>query len=79
MAKFGEWTLCKDELPKVDGIFGEYRTVIVTTVRETFPAIYEKTRVRGKVVYRWRYVWDRIYDGPEIIAWMPLPEPYRGD
>lgn len=30
-------------------------------------------------VERWLYPWNKIYDGPEITYWMPLPESPKED
>ena len=46
-----------------------------TKAYEVSPLIYERTTIRGKPVERWRYMFDRLYTGPEILYWMPLPEP----
>ena len=82
MAKFGEWTMAKDELPNVNknpASSYESVAVIACTQKKTFPLIFERTYVRGQLVRRWMYVWDRIYDGHDIVAWMHMPKPYRGD
>lgn len=83
MAKFGEWTLVEDEMPNVDKCSywsREAVILIVCTERETFSAIFERVYVKGQTVRRWWNMWEnRIYDGPDIVAWMPLPEPYRGE
>ena len=39
------------------------------------PMIWERAQVRGKMIERWKYHWDRIYDGAGITHWMPLPAP----
>lgn len=39
------------------------------------PMILERAQVRGKMIERWKYHWDRIYDGAGITHWMPLPAP----
>lgn len=39
------------------------------------PMIWERAQVRGKMIERWKYHWDRIYDGDGITHWMPLPAP----
>lgn len=72
-----EWISIKDRLPNVDKTKGDYERVVViaTTGKTVKPLIYERARVRGKTVRRWRWMWDRIYDDQEITHWMPLPKP----
>lgn len=53
-------------------------TVIATNGKFVRPLIYERAIVRGKVVWRWKWPWDRIYDGNPVTHWMPLPEPPKG-
>lgn len=58
------------------------RTIVLaaaTGVNSSFPAIYRRGIVRGKRVERWKYCWDKMYDGPAITHWMPLPEPPKED
>jgi hypothetical protein len=49
--------------------------VIVYVEGETKPSyrIYERATVRDKIVYRWKYPWDRISD-EKITHWRYLPE-----
>lgn len=62
----------------------KYRTTFLATVsceswknNETLVVEWENTTVRGKDVSRW--IWnDRLFPEEwEIIAWQPLPSPYR--
>lgn len=62
----------------------KYRTTFLATVsceswknNETLVVEWENTTVRGKDVSRW--IWnDRLFPEEwEIIAWQPLPAPYR--
>ena len=75
--KSNEWKSVEEELPinedsnKVHNTIG----VIVYVEGETKPSyrIYERATVRDKVVYRWKYPWDRISD-EKITHWRYLPE-----
>nr|DAH26425.1 MAG TPA: Protein of unknown function (DUF551) [Caudoviricetes sp.]DAH94996.1 MAG TPA: Protein of unknown function (DUF551) [Caudoviricetes sp.] len=76
-----QWISIKDGLPDVNRTAAGYEeiTVIATDGRNVRPMIYERACIRGKAKYRWKLMWDRIYDGKPIVAWMPLPEPPKGD
>ena len=63
------WVRTADRMPDISVIAAERGS------KKSSPMIYERAVIRGKTVYRWKYVWDRIYDGNGIFAWMPLPEP----
>ena len=74
------WIPVTERLPETR----EYRTVFLATVscefwknNETLVVEWENTTVRGKDVSRW--IWnDRLFPGEwEIIAWQPLPSPYK--
>lgn len=71
------WVSVTERLPEVDTIRAGYEeiTVIATNGKFVRPMIYERATVRGKVVRRWKWIWDRIYNGPPVTHWMPLPKP----
>ena len=77
--KDDSWKSVEDELPIKDSpgdiVIHQSIGVIVYIEGETRPAyrIYERTTVRDKVVYRWKYPWDRISD-EKITHWRYLPE-----
>lgn len=75
------WIPVAERLPDVSTILAGWGsvTVIATDGKSVRPMMYEKATVRGKAKYRWKWIWDRIYDGKPIIAWMPLPEPPKMD
>lgn len=76
-----EWISVKDRLPDVNRTKSGYERacVIATNGKSVLPMIYERACVKTKTKYRWKYVFDRIYGNNDIIAWMPLPEPPKGD
>lgn len=76
-----QWISVKDKLPNVNRTGSGYEeiTVIATDGESVRPMIYERACIRGKTKYRWKWIWDRIYDGKPIVAWMPLPKPPKGE
>lgn len=72
-----KWISVEDKLPDVDKNKYDHESVyvIATNGKVARPMIYERARVRGKRVYRWKWCWDKIYDYSDITHWMPLPEP----
>lgn len=76
-----QWISVKDRLPDVSRTVSGYEeiTVIATDGESVRPMIYERACIRGKTKYRWKWIWDRIYEGKPIVAWMPLPEPPKGE
>ena len=74
------WIPVTDRLPEAgtrSNGWGDV-TVIATNGKFVRPLIYERAIVGGKVVWRWKWPWDRIYDGNPVTHWMPLPEPPKG-
>ena len=80
MEKVGEWIPCSERLPEMHRedmeAEGEYymisNPVIVTDGQQIYIAEYEEDM-------DYRYGWHS-FDGEDydnIIAWMPLPKPYR--
>lgn len=76
-----EWISVNDRLPDVNRTNSGYESVYVITTdgKRVLPMIYERACAKTKTKFRWKYVWDRIYDKNDIIAWMPLPEPPKGE
>ena len=72
------WVKTADRMPDIPGDEKSWAHVSVIAAergsKKSGPMIYERAVIRGKTVYRWKYVWDRIYDGNDIFAWMPYPE-----
>ena len=80
-ADVAQWISVKDRLPDVNrtGSGHEEITVIATDGERVRPMIYERACVRDKTKCRWKWIWDRIYKGKPIVAWMPLPDPPKGE
>lgn len=77
---YPRWIPVTERLPDVTSTKSGYEQiyVIATDGKYVRPMIYERACPRGKTVYRWKWIWDRIYDGNPITHWMPLPEPPKG-
>lgn len=80
-ASVPQWISVKDRLPEANRTGSGYEeiTVIATDGESVHPMIYERACIRGKTKYRWKWIWDRIYEGKPIVAWMPLPKPPKGE
>lgn len=74
-----KWISVKDRLPDIPGDEKSWDHVPVIVAikgsKKSTPMIYERAVIRGKTVYRWKYIWDRIYYDNDIFAWMPFPKP----
>lgn len=74
-----KWISVKDRLPDIPGDEKSWAHVPVIVAikrsKKSTPMIYERAVIRGKTVYRWKYIWDRIYYDNDIFAWMPFPKP----
>lgn len=72
-----EWVSVEERLPTIEKDYGGYGSVSVNIFngKSVLPMDYESSVVRGKKVFRWKYPWNRIYDGEPITHWRPLPEP----
>ena len=76
------WNYIKDGVPPV----GE---PLIVTIKDNmqgrpnelrYPAYYEKDSMRGGYHWSWRYgdiTYELLPDVSEVIAWQPLPEPYK--
>lgn len=73
------WVSVKDKLPELPERDWCSKMVISCDKNgHVAPMTWERAQVRGKTIDRWKYHWDKIYDGAGITHWMPLPEPpYR--
>lgn len=65
-----EWIPCSERLPEAR------RSVIISTKEWTGEGCYWETTEHHVI---WKcYRWNATYWDDEVIAWMPLPEPYKG-
>lgn len=71
-----KWIPVEERLPDVNKSTSGYEqvTVIATDGKRVRPMIYERACVKGKTKYRWKWIWDKIYDGNPITYWMLLPK-----
>ncbi len=76
-----QWISVKERLPDVNRTGSGYEevTVIATDGKNVRPMIYERACIRDKAKYRWKWIWDKIYKGKPVVAWMPLPAPPKGE
>ena len=79
----GKWIPVTERLPDVNKSKAGYESVGVIVLiegrKKSAYRTYERAINRGKIVYRWKYPWDRISD-ENITHWMPLPEmPKEGE
>ncbi|MBR4406038.1 MAG: DUF551 domain-containing protein [Bacteroidaceae bacterium] len=76
----GDWIPTEERLPEEEG---EYLITWTGTLAHTHT--WHFIRVVEYIKYRDGFYWDTddIYDygyrDVEVIAWMPLPEPYKGE
>ena len=61
---FGEWIATSERIPDV------HRSVLLATAEYA---------AEGELMgsYWWQYRWNARLKCEEVIAWMPLPEPYK--
>ena len=75
------WILCSERLPETDRMWTKY---LVTTICDTWEnpktmaMDWENTTVYGEKTSRWKWNGKLLPKGWNVIAWMPLPEPYQG-
>lgn len=72
-----DWIKTQDGLPDASQI-NVFNPITVLTYNgdEVMPLAYAKDLIRGKIVLRWKYLFnDSLYDGKEITHWAYLPEP----
>jgi hypothetical protein len=83
-AKTGEWIPCSKRLPNKEGLYmvtqktygDDYRFIdLFRYGKPTMP----NRNVKGACWYRSDSEWgDVVYDDTDILAWRPLPKPYKG-
>lgn len=79
------WIPCSEKLPSEEGLYMVTQKTFSDDYRFIDLFHYGKPlmpnrKVKGACWYRSDSEWgDVIYDDTDILAWMPLPKPYRGD
>ena len=80
-----EWISVNDRLPEVPVKSYDFGVAVIACYRDYLgnlqvrPLEYERATVRKKVVFRWKWMFgNRIFDGGEVLYWMPLPTPPEG-
>lgn len=66
-----QWTPCSENMPQAR------RSVILSTKDWSGEGCYWET-TKHHVIWK-GYKWNATYWDDEVIAWMPLPEPYKGE
>ena len=62
-----EWVSVEERLPELPEKDWCSKMVISCDKNgHVAPMIWERAQVRGKMIERWKYHWDRIYDGAGI-------------
>lgn len=74
-----EWIPCSERLPKAEDMYQipeqRYLCQLEAHGERKFCVL---SRLKGAVSPFWDWYGIAVYDS-EVIAWMPLPEPYRED
>lgn len=71
-----EWIPCSERLPDLDGHYLVTAKGAMNPDYVTVGCCLRTTKLDNKWIRRWD---DETGYPMEVIAWMPLPEPYRGD
>lgn len=72
-----QWIPCKEKMPE-DIISSKAKQVkvLVTIKNKNGYCVRSQTRIRYEYAGKYRWEWGK-YTAGEIVAWMPLPEPYK--
>ena len=73
-----EWINMEDRPPEFPGFLDHIMVVTCDKNGYVMPMVRERTLVGYEWMERWLFPWDKIYVGPEITHWMPLPKPPKG-
>lgn len=73
-----EWVSVEERPPEFPGFLDRIMVIACDKNGSVIPMVRERTLVGYEWVERWLYPWNKIYDGPEITHWMPLPKPPKG-
>lgn len=71
-----EWILCSERMPQVTGYYLIQHTRAICA-DEMAVAFYSVEEAEVDSNYTWEF--KTIADVKEVIAWMPLPEPYKAE
>lgn len=74
LAPPNEWINMEDRPPEFPGFLDRIMVIACNKNDYVIPMVRERTLVGYEWMERWLYPWNKIYDGPEITHWMPLPE-----
>lgn len=74
LAPPNEWVSVEERPPEFPGFLDRIMVIACDKNGSVIPMVRERTLVGYEWVERWLYPWNKIYDGPEITHWMPLPE-----
>lgn len=76
IAQQNEWINMEDRPPEFPNQTCNEMMVIVCTKNDyAMPMVRTRGQVGEEMVEGWLFPWDKIYVGPEITHWMPLPKP----
>ena len=75
----GDWILCKEKLPDSDGYYiVSMKLKYCTDPKYWVGVLFYETEVRTDCCWTLEEYDDGIpYGIDEVLAWMPLPEPYK--
>lgn len=73
-----EWINMEDRPPEFPGFLDHIMVITCDKNDYVIPMVRERTLVGYEWMERWLFPWNKIYVGPEITHWMPLPKPPKG-
>ena len=79
IAQQNEWINMEDSPPEFPGFLDHIMVITCDKNNHIIPMVRERTLVGYEWMERWLFPWHEIYVGPEIIYWMPLPKPPKGE
>ena len=75
-----EWVSMNDrKLEFPNQTCNEMMVIVCTKNGYVMPMVRTRGQVGEELVEGWLFPWDKIYVGPEITHWMPLPESPKED
>ena len=67
------WILCSERLPEIN------ENPVLITGDATTPFGTQTIRCIDIARYNGYWHFENEFDGIDVVAWMPLPEPYKGE